>query len=101
MATSNFDLLFTFTMVGWEGTAYDTRIFLYAICKPSTNFPNPPLGIVFFLILLIMNACCFCISHIWLLSCVGKYYLVDVGYPLMKGYLTPYNGERYHLPDFR
>jgi hypothetical protein len=30
-----------------------------------------------------------------------KYYLVDVGYPLMKGYLTPYNGEKYHLPNFR
>jgi hypothetical protein len=49
-----------------------------------------------------MNVYCLCISHRWLLLlCVGKYYLVDAGYPLMKGYLTPYKGERYHLPDFR
>jgi hypothetical protein len=31
----------------------------------------------------------------------GKYYLVDAGYPHMKGYMGPYKGERYHLPDFR
>jgi hypothetical protein len=27
--------------------------------------------------------------------------LVDAGYPLIKGYLTPYKGEKYHLPDFQ
>ena len=32
---------------------------------------------------------------------IGKYYLVDAGYPQIKGYLGPYRGERYHLPDFR
>jgi hypothetical protein len=32
---------------------------------------------------------------------LGKYYLVDAGYPNMKGYLSPYKGERYHIPDFR
>nr|XP_028952690.1 uncharacterized protein LOC103431050 [Malus domestica] len=32
---------------------------------------------------------------------IGKYYLVDAGYPQMRGYLGPYKGERYHLPDFR
>ncbi|PPS06830.1 hypothetical protein GOBAR_AA13811 [Gossypium barbadense] len=31
----------------------------------------------------------------------GKYYLVDSGYLQMKGYLGPYRGQRYHLPDFR
>ncbi|TXG72981.1 hypothetical protein EZV62_001560 [Acer yangbiense] len=30
-----------------------------------------------------------------------KYYLVDAGYPQMKGFLGPYKGERYHLPHFR
>ena len=30
-----------------------------------------------------------------------KYYLVDVGYPNLKGYLAPYKSERYHLPIFR
>ena len=32
---------------------------------------------------------------------IGKYYLVDVGYPNEYGYLGPYKGERYHLQDFR
>ena len=27
--------------------------------------------------------------------------MVDVGYPNIKGYLTPYKGERYHLPEFQ
>jgi hypothetical protein len=31
---------------------------------------------------------------------VGKYYLVDAGYPNRPGYLAPYKGERYHVPDF-
>ena len=31
----------------------------------------------------------------------GKYYLVDAGYPQMKGFLGPYKGERYHLSHFR
>ena len=30
-----------------------------------------------------------------------KYYLVDAGYPLRKGYLPPYKGQRYHLSYFR
>jgi hypothetical protein len=32
---------------------------------------------------------------------VGKYYLIDVGYLHMKGYIGPYKGERYRQPDFR
>ena len=36
-----------------------------------------------------------------LLLYVDKYYLVDAGYPQTLGYLGPYKGVRYHLPDFR
>ena len=32
---------------------------------------------------------------------LGKYYLVDTGHPLRKGYLPPYKGQRYHLSNFR
>ena len=32
--------------------------------------------------------------------CVGKYYVVDAGYPNRPGYLAPYKGERYHLPEW-
>jgi hypothetical protein len=34
------------------------------------------------------------------LFCSGKYYLVDAGYPNRFGYLAPYKGERYHVPEF-
>ncbi|KAG8483114.1 hypothetical protein CXB51_022032 [Gossypium anomalum] len=74
MAVCDFNMCFTFVMAGWEGLAHDTRIFLDAIRDPKYKFPHPP---------------------------NGKYYLVDSGYPQMKGYLGPYRGQRYHLPDFR
>ncbi|KAL6288700.1 hypothetical protein ACE6H2_006210 [Prunus campanulata] len=74
MAACNFDMQFIFACAEWEGTAHDTRIFLSALRDQSLNFPKPP---------------------------NGKYYLVDAGYPQMRGYLGPYKGERYHLPDFR
>lgn len=35
------------------------------------------------------------------LCLIGKYYLVDSGYPTPVGYLGPYRSQRYHLPDFR
>ncbi|CAD6213004.1 unnamed protein product [Miscanthus lutarioriparius] len=31
----------------------------------------------------------------------GKYYLVDSGYAVKKGYLDPYRNARYHLDEFR
>ncbi|XP_062011522.1 uncharacterized protein LOC133728128 isoform X2 [Rosa rugosa] len=75
MAVCNFDMQFTFACAGWEGIAHDTRIFLSSIRNDALKFPKPP---------------------------NGKYYLVDVGYPQMKGYLGPYRGGvRYHLPQFR
>jgi hypothetical protein len=32
---------------------------------------------------------------------VGKFYLVDFGYPNRPGYLAPYKGTKYHLPEYR
>ncbi|KAL6345455.1 hypothetical protein AAG906_017174 [Vitis piasezkii] len=74
MAVCDFNMCFTFAWAGWEGAAHDARVFLEALRRPELGFPHPPRG---------------------------KYYLVDAGYPQMSGYLGPYKGERYHLPDFR
>ncbi|KAJ8752292.1 hypothetical protein K2173_003928 [Erythroxylum novogranatense] len=74
MAVCDFDMCFTFAWAGWEDTAHDARIFMEALRNDILHFPHPPRG---------------------------KYYLVDAGYPYMQGYLGPYKGERYHLPDFR
>ncbi|KAL6638990.1 hypothetical protein ACP70R_022720 [Stipagrostis hirtigluma subsp. patula] len=32
---------------------------------------------------------------------MSKYYLVDSGYPNKKGFLAPYKGQKYHIPDFQ
>ncbi|GKD61174.1 putative nuclease HARBI1 [Tanacetum coccineum] len=76
MAACDFNMCFTFVWAGWEGTAHDTIIFLEALRRPQVNFPRPT---------------------------GDKYYVVDAGYPNIKGYLAPYKGNdiHYHIPDFR
>ncbi|XP_020598411.1 putative nuclease HARBI1, partial [Phalaenopsis equestris] len=73
MVVCDFNMCFTFVVAGWEGSARDSQIFSFATRNRSKCFSNP-------------------------LS--GKYYLVDAGYPMQRGYLKPYSDTRYHLPDF-
>ncbi|XP_016490534.2 uncharacterized protein LOC107810288 [Nicotiana tabacum] len=56
---------------GWEGTASDSRIVKEALNKQD------PLRIP-----------------------EGKYYIVDAGFMLRSGLITPYRGERYHLKEY-
>ncbi|KAJ0088955.1 hypothetical protein Patl1_32389 [Pistacia atlantica] len=35
-----------------------------------------------------------------LFRCSGKFYLVDVGFKLRSGLITPYRGERYHIKEY-
>ncbi|KAH9714534.1 DDE Tnp4 domain-containing protein [Citrus sinensis] len=74
MCACSFDMMFTFVYTGWEGTANDSRVFMDALNRPESGFPLPE---------------------------EGYYYVVDSGYINMKGFLTPYRGERYHLRDYR
>ncbi|XP_062080978.1 uncharacterized protein LOC133785779 [Humulus lupulus] len=74
MAICNFDMQFIYAYAGWEGSAHDTRIFYTTLRDSTSNFPKPP---------------------------QGKYYLVDAGYPQITGFLGPYKGQRYHLPQFQ
>ncbi|KAH9792922.1 DDE Tnp4 domain-containing protein [Citrus sinensis] len=73
MVVCSFDKQFIFAVAGWEGSAHDARVFQTTITNHAFNFPNPP---------------------------PEKYYLVDAGYSELCGYLGPYKGERYHLPEF-
>jgi hypothetical protein len=41
------------------------------------------------------------IAHIFFCIISGKYYVVDAGYPNRHGYLAPFKGARYHVPDWR
>ena len=45
MVACDFDILFTFVLLGWEGATHDTFIFLDTICKQSNNFLHPPPGL--------------------------------------------------------
>ncbi|XP_038688759.1 uncharacterized protein LOC119987925 [Tripterygium wilfordii] len=65
MTVCDFDMLFTFVCGGWEGSAYDSRIFNKVLSDVHSNFPHPS---------------------------TGKYYLVDAGYAHQRGYLGPYKG---------
>ena len=42
MAACDFDMLFTFVLLGWEDATHDTSIFLDTIRKQSNNFFYPP-----------------------------------------------------------
>ncbi|KAL3516593.1 hypothetical protein ACH5RR_023495 [Cinchona calisaya] len=61
LAACSFDLKFTYVLPGWEGTASDSRIIKNALNREDK--------------LIIPN---------------GKYYLVDAGFILKRGLLTPY-----------
>ncbi|KAM3193779.1 hypothetical protein ACQJBY_070420 [Aegilops geniculata] len=73
MAICDFDMHFTYASIGQPGSMHDTSVLFHAMHADKATFPHPP---------------------------KDKYYLVDAGYPNRKGYLAPYKGERYHVPDF-
>nr|CAD1824762.1 unnamed protein product [Ananas comosus var. bracteatus] len=76
MAVCDFNMVFTFVVAGWPGATHDARIFTTTLNNYGHIFPHPP---------------------------EGKYYLVDAGYPNIKGYLGPYTGGdvRYHIHEFK
>lgn len=66
-------------------------------------FPHPPQGttlVLCSLFVLTVHVLLKCINNHTMLSFVGKYYVVDAGYPNRPGYLAPYKGERYHLLEW-
>ncbi|CAA0833566.1 Unknown protein [Striga hermonthica] len=73
MLACDFDLKSTFVLAGWEGSANDARIFNQKLSDPRYNFSYPP---------------------------PGKFYVVDSGYAHILGFMTPYRGEIYHLPEW-
>jgi hypothetical protein len=97
MAICDFDMRFTFVVSGWPGSAHDSRVFNDTLNRYSDEFPHPLEGLLlistfFFLIL---------ISCLTITLCIGKYYLIDSGYPNRKGFLAHYKGQRYHVPEFQ
>ncbi|KAL8480761.1 hypothetical protein ACS0TY_027339 [Phlomoides rotata] len=73
LAICDFNLMFTYVYVGWEGSASDAHVLFNAIISDQ-HFP-------------------------WLNE--GKYYLVDAGFTNYTHFLAPYRQTRYHLNEFR
>ncbi|XP_021737717.1 protein ALP1-like [Chenopodium quinoa] len=71
LAACTFDLKFTYVLVGWEGSASDSRVFKNALSREDK-----------------------------LIIPQGKYYLGDAGYMLKTSLITPYRGVRYHLKEY-
>ena len=67
-------MIFTYVVVGWEGTAHDARILNDALIDLEADFPMPP---------------------------SDKYYLCDAAYRHTRGFMAPYRNVRYWLGDFR
>ncbi|KAM3340273.1 hypothetical protein P3S68_030143 [Capsicum galapagoense] len=71
LAAINFNLKFTYVLAGWKGSAHDSRILNDAL-ERSRGLQIPQ----------------------------DKYYLVDAGYRLRKGFIPPYHGICYHLQEY-
>ncbi|XP_057491866.1 uncharacterized protein LOC130777486 [Actinidia eriantha] len=74
LAACTFDLQFIFIYPGWEGSVTDSRVLRAVLHDPDQNFPLIP---------------------------EGKYYLVDSGYSNTEGFITPFEGIRYNIHEYR
>jgi hypothetical protein len=95
LAICDFDMRFTFAVAGWPGSAHDTRILNHALSN-FDSFPVPPKGTNMRKFSSVHNT--FYMQLIFFFT--DKYYLVDSGYPNKIGYLAPFKGSTYHLPEF-
>ena len=44
LAIVDFDLKFTYMVVGWEGSIHDAQVLLSVQSDPTFSFPKPPRG---------------------------------------------------------
>jgi hypothetical protein len=98
LVVCDFDMRFTYVAAGQPGSLHDTSVLYHALEADVDVFPHPPQGTIFFIMSLLMYICMHKLILFYI--CVGKYYVVDAGYPNRLGYLAPYKGERYHLPEW-
>ncbi|XXG58960.1 hypothetical protein AAC387_Pa04g1134 [Persea americana] len=71
LAACSFDMRFTYVLPGWEGTTSDSKIIRNVLVRQDK-----------------------------LIIPQGKFFLVDAGFMLKSGFITPYRGVRYHLKGY-
>jgi hypothetical protein len=98
LAICDFDMRFTYVSVGQPGSVHDTTVLYNAMKVDQQFFPHPPQS-KNFSFLHNLHYLLFSVNMMYYLF-VDKYYVVDAGYPNRVGYLAPYKGERYHLPEW-
>ncbi|GKA17129.1 putative nuclease HARBI1 [Tanacetum coccineum] len=74
LAICDINMIFTYIVARWEGTAHEARILNEALDDPIYEFLIPP---------------------------SDKYYLCDAAYRHTRGFMAPYRNVRYWLGDFR
>ena len=99
MACCDFDMIFTFVLVGWPGSVHDMRVFHDAMSTYGHVFPHPPPGTQLPVVILQCLTSMMC--NLQVITAAGKYYLVDSGYANRIGYLAPYKGTKYHITEFQ
>ena len=78
MAICDFDLRFTFVVVGWPGSVHDTRILNHSLVEHRHKFPFPPKGNIFL--------------------CLQSYYLL-LNIPLILSWLQLVGNTTLSLPN--
>jgi hypothetical protein len=87
MVVVDFDMHFTYASIGQPGSMHDTSVLFHAIEHDTATFPHPPHGIYFVVLFLSCNVL---FVLIFVYTCLGKYYMVNAGYPNRLEYLAPY-----------
>jgi hypothetical protein len=87
MVVVDFDMHFTYASIGQPGSMHDTSVLFHAIEYDTATFPHPPHGIYFVVLFLSCNVL---FVLIFVYTCLGKYYMVNAGYPNRLEYLAPY-----------
>jgi hypothetical protein len=89
MVVVDFDMHFTYASIEQPGSMHDTGVLFHVIEHDTSAFPHPPHGIYFFCFYLLHTVSSLFL-HLSIFIYLGKYYMVDAGYPNRFRYLALY-----------
>jgi hypothetical protein len=100
MAAVNFNLKFTYVLVGWEGSAHDAHVLDDAIERDDGFIVPKGITCCTSLYIVVHSIETYLHYRLCFDPFVGKFYLVDAGYACRNGFLPPYRGVWYHLSKY-
>ena len=99
MAACDFDMLFTFVLLDGKVQHMTPLFFLILFVNKVTTFRTHHQVCVMINQLFIIMTYYGCVNTIEFFF-LGKYYVIDSRYPMMKDNLAPYKGISYHIQEF-